>query len=131
MYASQPLCSQIIETLQQSILNVKALTPFMVDIAEKLLTNSQGGRLAEMNVSPDHPPECQIVGSIVVHTVAVLSANSENPILHPFIDMLMKPAVLAVSNSKYIVIPEFVMILMFRTHSCPLCMKSKERISMV
>ena len=90
----------MLKIFRQSTLNVKDLTPFMVNIAEKLLTNSQGGRLAEMKVSPGQPPECRIVGSIVVHTLAVLSANTENPILHPFINMLMKPAALAVSNKQ-------------------------------
>lgn len=100
MLYSTHVLQQVLEILQQSTLNLKDLTPFMVDLAGKLLTNSQGGRLAEMNVSPDNPPECRIVGSIVVHTVAVLSANSANPILHPFINMLMKPGALAVSKIK-------------------------------
>ena len=70
----------------------------MKQVAEVLITNQLGGPLAEMKVSAENPPEFSLFGSIVIHTVAVLSADSTNPLLIPLVNMLTNPAALIVSN---------------------------------
>ena len=72
----------------------------MVQTAQLLLTNQQGGPLVQMTVSPALTSEFKTLGSIVVHTVAVLSSNSTYPILLPFVNMLTNPAALTVSESS-------------------------------
>ena len=55
-----------------------------------LLSNQQGGSLAQMIVSPDQPALCRILGSVVVHTVAVILSVSKASIelLSPFGNIL-------------------------------------------
>ena len=70
----------------------------MRQASQSLLTNCQGGPLDEMKISADQPFEYHILGSIVVHTMAVLGACSTNPVLLPFINMLTNPEALEVSK---------------------------------
>ena len=55
-----------------------------------LLVNQQGGNLAQLTVSPDQPALCRILGSVIVHTVAVILSVSKTPIelLSPFGNIL-------------------------------------------
>lgn len=69
----------------------------MLHTARLLLTNKQGGTLAQMCITPDLPAMCKTLGSIVVHTVAVLDSNSRHHSLLPFVNMMTNPAQLAVS----------------------------------
>ena len=82
----------------QFLLDMKALSPPMLLAARRLLTNQQGGILAQMKVTERLSLECKTLGSIVIHTVAVLFSNSKQPILLPFIKMLDNPASLRVSR---------------------------------
>ena len=56
-----------------------------------LLVNQQGGNLAQLTVSPDQPALCRILGSVIVHTVAViLSVTTALELLLPFARILVK-----------------------------------------
>lgn len=68
----------------------------MLHAARCLLTNQQGGDLAQMKVSETLSSECKTLGAVVVHAIAVLLSNSEMQILLPFINMLENPASLTV-----------------------------------
>ena len=87
----------MLKLLRQATANVKTFTPFMLQTAECLSTNKQGGPLVQLAVSSENPMEYHVCGSIVVHTLATLSANPKSSILLPFLHMLTNPAVLAVS----------------------------------
>lgn len=89
---------QLLELFNQFTLNVKAFTPSMRQTARLLLTNQQGGPLAQMTITPTLPSECKTLGSIVLHSVAVFSSNSRYQILLPFVNMLTNPAALTVSH---------------------------------
>lgn len=68
----------------------------MLHAARCLLTNKQGGDLAQMEVSETLNAEGKTLGAIVVHSIAVLFSNSKTQVLLPFIDMFENPASLAV-----------------------------------
>ena len=70
------------------------------EIARLLITNRQGGPLAQMRVTPDQPLEYKILSRIVLHTASIFSSISEDPKGHfllPFINMLTAPETLSVS----------------------------------
>lgn len=87
----------MLELFNQFACSVKAFSPAMRRMAQLLLTNQQGGNLAQMAISPTQSPECKTVGAIVIHTVAVFSSCSTYQILLPFVNMLANPSALAVS----------------------------------
>ena len=70
----------------------------MRETAHFLLSNEQGGPLAQLCVTPELPAKCKTLGAVIVHTVAVLESSSRRHILLPFINMMTNPAALAVSN---------------------------------
>jgi hypothetical protein len=65
--------------------------------ARLLLTNEQGGPLAQLRVTPELPAIYKTLGAVVIHTVAVLESSSRKPILLPFVNMMSDPAALVVS----------------------------------
>ena len=89
---------QLMELFGQFTLSVKAFTPSMRRTAQLLLTNQQGGPLAQMTITPTLPSECKALGSIVIHSVVAFSSNSRYHILLPFVNMLTNPAALTVNN---------------------------------
>lgn len=76
---------------------MRALSPSMRHTAQLLLTNKQGGPLAQMCITQKLPVMWKILGAVVVHTAAVLFSNSGRRSLLPFINMLTNPAALDVS----------------------------------
>ena len=92
----------------------------MLQIADLLLTNQQGGPLAQMSMSADSSPENKTLGAIVVHTVAALSVDPAQPILLPLVHMLTKPSALSVSKSAPILLCENLEITDYSNHSCQL-----------
>ena len=83
----------------------------MKSAAKLLLTNQQGGVQLhkQMCVSPDLPSENKIVGSIVVHAIAVLFASTNNPFLTAFHNMLSNPEALTVClHDKYSLHPSLI-----------------------
>ena len=88
---------QFLEAFDQFMLGLKAFSPPMLQTARQLLTNEQGGPLAQLCMTPELPGMYKTLGSIIVHTVAVLDSNSRQPILYPFIHMMTNPAKLEVS----------------------------------
>lgn len=76
---------------------MKALSPPMRQTARLLLTNKQGGPLAQLCVTPALPTICKTLGAIVIHTVAVIDSHFRLPILLPFVNMMGNPAALAVN----------------------------------
>lgn len=92
------LLIQVLDLFNQFCQNMKAFSSPMKQMARLLLTNKQGGPLAQMTMTQTLPAEFKTLGSVVVHTVAVLSSNSAYPILLPFVNMMTNPAVLSVSS---------------------------------
>ena len=68
----------------------------MRQAARLLLTNKQGGTLAQMCISPDLPSENKTLATIVVHAVSIFTSTSKQRILLPFVNMLSDPAALSV-----------------------------------
>ncbi len=98
----------------------------MLYVAKLLLTNKQGGSLAQMTVIPGLSAEDKTIGAIVMHTVTVLSANVEHPFLLPFLHKMTNPKALAVRMlHMYIhnVFCEYVCSLNTRILTCQLCQK--------
>ena len=62
-----------------------------------LLANEQGGPLAQLTVTSKQTPLQQTLGSIVVHTAAVLLCRQGVGLLKPFVNMLCNPTALVVS----------------------------------
>lgn len=75
----------------------------MKEVAKILLTNKQGGPLAQMTICPGLSSECYTVSTIVVHSAAVFSSVSTCQFLLPFFNMLTNPGALTVCDivSKY------------------------------
>ena len=92
------------QKLNQFLLDLKAFSPPMLQVARCLLTNQQGGDLAQMKISETLSSECKTLGALVVHTIAVLFSNSKLQILLPFISMLENPASLTVSMVQYLIL---------------------------
>ena len=88
---------QLCELLDQFILNLASFSSSMRRTARLLLVNKQGGPLAQLCMTPELPGMCKTLGSIIVHTVAVLDSNSRQPMLYPFVAMMAYPADLIVS----------------------------------
>lgn len=76
---------------------MKSFSPAMLQAARLLLTNTQGGPLAQMRITPEVPAEFKSLGALVVHTVAVMNSCAKLHILLPFVNMLNNPGALAVS----------------------------------
>ncbi len=76
----------------------------MLQLARLFLANAQGGPLAQMKITPELPLSHNILGFIAVHTTLVLSCQSKNLILHPFVSMMSNIAALQVSCKTYSVI---------------------------
>ena len=53
--------------------------------------------MAQMKMTPELPLSCKTRCTVVVHATSVILSNSENPILLPFVNMIMNPAALLVS----------------------------------
>lgn len=83
--------------MNQLTLKLKSFSPPMRQAARLLIANEQGGPLGQMRISPDVPAEWKTLGSIVIHTVAVLNSNSRSHLILPFVNMLNNPASLTVS----------------------------------
>ena len=81
---------------------MKAFSHSMLHMARLLLTNKQGGPLAQLCVTPELPAICKTLGAIIIHTVAAIDSNSGQPLLLPFLNMMTYPAQLAVSLFKSI-----------------------------
>lgn len=77
----------------------------MRQTARLLLTNEQGGPLAQLHVTPELPAMCKTLGAVVVHTVAVLESKSRQHTLLPFVNMMANPAALAVCHEHSIIDP--------------------------
>lgn len=80
---------------------MKALTPTMRQTARLLLTNKQGGPLAQFSISPQLPATYKTLGAIVVHTAAIIDSHLRLPILLPFVNMMGNPAALKVCNFNF------------------------------
>lgn len=89
---------QLLELFDENISKVKGLSSQMLQAARLLLTNKQGGPLAQMTISPTLLSECKTLGSIVIHTASVVSSKSTCQVLLPFFNMLTNPAALTVSK---------------------------------
>ena len=76
----------------------------MLQAARRYLTNQQGGPLAQMRISLELSSECKMLGAIVVHTISVMSCNSRQAILLPFVNMTTNPAALAVSWDVFLLV---------------------------
>ncbi len=63
-----------------------------------LMTNQQGGTLAQMSVSPDQVGLHRTLTGVVVHTVVTLLSRPNRELLLPFINMLTNPALLKVKE---------------------------------
>ena len=68
-------------------------------MARSLVTNEQGGPLAQLGIAPRQPLQHRTLGAIVVHTAAVFLCRQRVDILQPFVNMLNNPAALVVSAS--------------------------------
>lgn len=88
---------QLLELFNQFSSSVKVFPRSMLQAARLLLTNQQGGPLAQMTITPDLPSENITLCSIIVHCMAVFSSNATCHILLPFVNMLTNPAALTVS----------------------------------
>ena len=75
---------------------MKSFSPSMRDIARLLLSNEQGGPLAQMTLRPGLPLECKLLGTLVIHEVSVFSSKANLSLLLPFINMMTKPEALMV-----------------------------------
>lgn len=64
--------------------------------ARLLLTNKQGGPLAQLCITPELPAMYKTLGAIIIHAVTVIGAHSGLSILRPFVNMMGNPAALAV-----------------------------------
>ncbi len=93
------MCLQFLQKLNEFLLNLKALSPTMLQAARCLLTNQQGGDLAQMKITESLSSECKTVGAVVVHATIILFSNSKLQILTPFISMLENPASLVVRKA--------------------------------
>ena len=71
----------------------------MVLIMRLLLSNQQGGPLAQMAVSPDQSALCRTLTDIVVHTVSVIMSKTNVDLLAPFEKLLTKPTDLKVRKN--------------------------------
>ena len=69
----------------------------MKRIGRMLIANEQGRNLASLIVVPKQPKHFRNLAALVIHTAVVLSSNSGNSLLSPFINMLQRPATLKVS----------------------------------
>lgn len=88
---------QLLEMFDQYVTTkVNAFSPPMRQTARLLLTNQQGGLLAQMRITPERSALYKSLGAIVMHTTAVLFSCSRQPILLPFVNMLSNPSALAV-----------------------------------
>lgn len=61
-----------------------------------LLSNQQGGTLAQMSVSPLQAALHRILTGLVMHTVVTLLSRPNTELLLPLINMLKNPAILEV-----------------------------------
>lgn len=77
---------------------MRAFSPPMRQMAQLLITNQQGGTLAQMHIRPDLPAVYKTLGTLVVHTISALISNSRQHILQPLVNMalLNYPAALKV-----------------------------------
>ncbi len=81
---------------------MKAFSSRMCHTARLLLTNKQGGHLAQLSITPDDTGSMlKTLGAIVIHAVVVLDSNSRQPALLPFVNMMTNPAALAVSRKPH------------------------------
>lgn len=106
---------QLLEKINQFLLSMKALSPPMLQAARQLLTNQQGGILAQMKVSENQTSELKTLGCIVVHVISVLFSNSKLQVLLPFVKMLENPVALSVS---IIISKNRLMIAIWCTKDC-------------
>lgn len=90
--------------MNQFTLRMESFSPPMIQAARLLLTNAQGGPLAQMRITPELPAEFKSLGAVVIHTVAVINSYSKEHILLPFVNMLNNPAALSVSFDYSIII---------------------------
>ena len=120
------LLMQLLPKLNQVLLELKAFSPPMLQAARCLLTNQQGGDLAQMKISETLNSECKTQGAVVVHTIAVLLSHSKMEVLYPFIKMLENPASLMVNIVALLVEPSIYILMlagagMFRLFVTFLC----------
>ena len=69
-------------------------------MARALVANAQGGTMAQLCVAPSQPLQCRTLAALVVHAAAVFFSKPGNQMLLPFINMLINPAVLVVSQLR-------------------------------
>lgn len=113
---------QLLLLFDQFAQNVNAFSPLMRQLARFLLTNQQGGPLAQMTITPALPSEFKTLCSIVIHSVAIFGCNSTYGILLPFVQMLYDPAALNVGWLLELRFCNFITCL-FSIHICQLWQK--------
>ena len=87
----------LLQTLQVFNASVQEVSPDMRHMVRLLLSNKQGGQLAEMAVSPNQPALCRTLEGIVVHTVSVVLNKAAVDLLQPFLNILSDPIALEVN----------------------------------
>lgn len=92
-----------------------------------LLTNQQGGILAQMSVSPHQLGHHRTLTGLVVHTVVVLLSRPNTELLLPFINMITNPASLEVrGGGKHVVI---LILIICSICTCQQCQKTSYKKS--
>ena len=88
--------TQVLHVLNTFIQESTELSYDMIHVTRLLLSNQQGGSLAQLAVSPNQPPLCRTLSGIVIHCASVMLSRTDVSLLQSFLYMLNNPAALEV-----------------------------------
>ena len=93
--------AQALHILNTFIQESTELSHDLMHLSRLLLSNQQGGTLAQLAVFLDQPPLCRTLSKIVIHSVSVILSRTGVDLLQPFLYMLNNPTALEVSRHDY------------------------------